>query len=223
MPTVAVSVVMYYYHPRRLARSNIEKQNFSHRVNDVCNGSPSRIRIVRRISFGITTLPRSSMRLTIPVAFISMILRIFVVRLYSLQYCKKYVEIRYVFWWLIAAPCKHIVRQRSGTVHAPHVGRDSKSVQKFAALLRKVNNFLFREAECRTASAQKPPRCSVIRQIFRCEPISKNVFAAASHLQYQRTLHIVSRLCSKVLDFGLILISEIVKAKAILLAVHYLT
>lgn len=109
------------------------------------------------------------------------------------------------------------------SIHAPHVGRDSKSVQKFAALLRKVNNFLFREAECRTASAQKPPRCSVIRQIFRCEPISKNVFAAASHLQYQRTLHIVSRLCSKVLDFGLILISEIVKAKAILLAVHYLT
>lgn len=163
------------------------------------------------------------MRLTIPVAFISMILRIFVVRLYSLQYCKKYVEIRYVFWWLIAAPCKHIVRRRSGTVHAPHVGRDSKSVQKFAALLRKLNNFLFREAKCRTASAQKPPRCSVIRQIFRCEPISKNVFAAASHLQYQRTLHIVSRLCSKVLDFGLILISEIVKAKAILLAVHYLT
>lgn len=109
------------------------------------------------------------------------------------------------------------------SIHAPHVGRDSKSVQKFAALLRKLNNFLFREAECRTASAQKPPRCSVIRQIFRCEPISKNVFAAASHLQYQRTLHIVSRLCSKVLDFGLILISEIVKAKAILLAVHYLT
>lgn len=93
------------------------------------------------------------------------------------------------------------------SIHAPHVGRDSKSVQKFAALLRKVNNFLFREAKCRTASAQKPPRCSVIRQIFRCEPISKNVFAAASHLQYQRTLHIVSRLCSKVLDFGLILIS----------------
>lgn len=110
------------------------------------------------------------------------------------------------------------------SIYAPHVGRvDSKSAQKFAALLRKVNNFLFREAECRTASAQKPPRCSVIRQIFRCEPISKNVFAAASHLQYQRTLHIVSRLCSKVLDFGLILISEIVKAKAILLAVHYLT
>lgn len=109
------------------------------------------------------------------------------------------------------------------SIHAPHVGRDSKSVQKFAALLRKLNNFLFREAECRTASAQKPPRCSVIRQIFRCEPISKNVFAAASHLQYQRTLHIVSWLCSKVLDFGLILISEIVKAKAILLAVHYLT
>ena len=36
----------------------------------VSSGSPSRIRIVRRISFGMTILPRSSIRLTIPVAFI---------------------------------------------------------------------------------------------------------------------------------------------------------
>ena len=39
-------------------------------VNEVNSGSPSRIRMVRRISFGMTTLPRSSMRRTIPVAFI---------------------------------------------------------------------------------------------------------------------------------------------------------
>ena len=39
-------------------------------VNDVSDGSPSRIRIVLRISFGMTTRPRSSIRLTIPVAFI---------------------------------------------------------------------------------------------------------------------------------------------------------
>lgn len=39
-------------------------------LNVVNNGSPSRIRIVRLISFGITTLPRSSILLTIPVAFI---------------------------------------------------------------------------------------------------------------------------------------------------------
>jgi hypothetical protein len=53
-------VTMYNYHPRLLAKSNIEKQNTSHRVNDVCNGSPSRIRRVLRISFGMTILPRSS-------------------------------------------------------------------------------------------------------------------------------------------------------------------
>ena len=70
IPTVAVSVVMYYYHPRLLAKSNIEKQYFSHRVNDVCNGSPSRIRRVLLISFGMTILPRSSTRRTMPVAFI---------------------------------------------------------------------------------------------------------------------------------------------------------
>ena len=39
-------------------------------VNAVSSGSPSRILIVLRISLGITTRPRSSMRRTIPVAFI---------------------------------------------------------------------------------------------------------------------------------------------------------
>ena len=63
-------VVMYYFHPRRLAKSSIAKQNTSHRANVICDGSPSRIRRVRRISFGMTILPRSSIRRTIPVAFI---------------------------------------------------------------------------------------------------------------------------------------------------------
>ena len=72
IPTVSPLLVapMYPYHPRRLAKSNIEKQNTSHRVNDVCNGSPSRIRRVLLISFGMTILPRSSTRRTMPVAFI---------------------------------------------------------------------------------------------------------------------------------------------------------
>ena len=70
-PVVAPFVVpMYPYHPRLLAKPNIEKQYISHRVNDVCNGSPSRIRRVLRISFGMTILPRSSTRRTMPVAFI---------------------------------------------------------------------------------------------------------------------------------------------------------
>ena len=64
-------VTMYNYHPCRLAKSNIEKQYFSHCVNDVNDGSPSRILKVLRISFGMTILPRSSTRRTMPVAFIS--------------------------------------------------------------------------------------------------------------------------------------------------------
>ena len=70
-PTAPFVVPMYPYHPRLLAKSNIEKQNTSHRVNDVCNGSPSRILRVLRISFGMTILPKSSTRRTMPVAFIS--------------------------------------------------------------------------------------------------------------------------------------------------------
>ena len=71
-PTVAPSssVTMYNPAPHLLDRSSMAKQNLSHRANVICDGSPSRIRMVRRISLGITTRPRSSMRRTIPVAFI---------------------------------------------------------------------------------------------------------------------------------------------------------
>ena len=62
-------------HPCRFARSSIPKQSFSHGANVINDGSPSRIRIVRRISFGITTRPRSSIRRTIPVAFMVFLLR----------------------------------------------------------------------------------------------------------------------------------------------------
>ena len=57
--------------PHLLDRSSMAKQNLSHRTNVIRDGSPSRIRSVRRISLGMTTRPRSSMRRTIPVAFIS--------------------------------------------------------------------------------------------------------------------------------------------------------
>lgn len=68
----ALALVLRYYvqsSPHLLDRSSMAKQNLSHGVNAVCNGSPSRIRSVRRISLGITTRPRSSILLTIPVAF----------------------------------------------------------------------------------------------------------------------------------------------------------
>ena len=57
--------------PIRLFNSYIARQNLSPSFPVVTSGSPSRIRILRRISLGITTRPRSSMRRTIPVAFIS--------------------------------------------------------------------------------------------------------------------------------------------------------
>lgn len=44
-------------------------------INVFREGSPSRIRMVRRISLGITIRPRSSIRRTIPVAFIYKFLR----------------------------------------------------------------------------------------------------------------------------------------------------
>ena len=48
----------------------IAQQNRSIGVNVVCDGSPSRMRRVRLISLGMTILPKSSTRLTMPVAFI---------------------------------------------------------------------------------------------------------------------------------------------------------
>ena len=72
----ALALVLRHYVqsiPHLFDRSSMAKQNLSHHVNAVCSGSPSRIRMVRRISLGITTRPRSSIRRTIPVAFISQI------------------------------------------------------------------------------------------------------------------------------------------------------
>ena len=56
--------------PSFLDISIIAKQNLSSGVNIVSVGAPSRMRIVLLISLGMTTLPRSSILLTIPVAFI---------------------------------------------------------------------------------------------------------------------------------------------------------
>ena len=69
------SVIRYVQLPsgfksHRFSSSSIAAQQESNRVHVVNNGSPSRIRMVRRISLGMTTLPRSSILLTIPVAFI---------------------------------------------------------------------------------------------------------------------------------------------------------
>ena len=53
-----------------LAKLCIAEENLSKTVNVFSKGPPSRMRMVLRISLGITTRPRSSMRRTIPVAFI---------------------------------------------------------------------------------------------------------------------------------------------------------
>ena len=59
----ALTLVLRHYvqsSPHLFDRSSIAKQNLSHRANVICDGSPSRIRRVRRISFGMTIRPRSS-------------------------------------------------------------------------------------------------------------------------------------------------------------------
>lgn len=59
----------YVLSPHRSPSPIIAMQNLSISVNVINDGSPSRIRMVRRISLGMTTRPKSSMRLTMPVAF----------------------------------------------------------------------------------------------------------------------------------------------------------
>ena len=64
-------ISVFHVSPMHLsAADSTLMQNAISRVNVISEGSPSRILIVRLISFGITTLPRSSILLTIPVAFI---------------------------------------------------------------------------------------------------------------------------------------------------------
>lgn len=61
---VDASVIMYHHYVPfqrlRFARSSMEEQKISHGVRVICDGSPSRIFRVRRISFGMTMRPRSS-------------------------------------------------------------------------------------------------------------------------------------------------------------------
>ena len=97
---------MYNYHPLRLAKSNMLKQYFSHCVNDVSDGSPSRIRRVLRISFGMTILPKSSTRRTMPVAFISFPL---LVVNSSGSVCR--------FWGIMREPVSKVKRQRLSRIH----------------------------------------------------------------------------------------------------------
>ena len=61
----------YYREIVLLSRFPTAQANLSFNVNDVNSGSPSRILRVLLISFGMTILPRSSTRRTMPVAFIS--------------------------------------------------------------------------------------------------------------------------------------------------------
>ena len=97
---------MYNYHPLRLAKSNMLKQYFSHCVNDVSDGSPSRIRRVLRISFGMTILPKSSTRRTMPVAFISFPL---LVVNSSGSVCR--------FWGIMREPVSKVKRQGLSRLH----------------------------------------------------------------------------------------------------------
>ena len=65
------SCSMYRFFPIiRCPKFIIPRRNKSKDVNVVCKGSPSRILKVLLISLGMTILPRSSTRLTMPVAFI---------------------------------------------------------------------------------------------------------------------------------------------------------
>ena len=60
----------FCYVPIRCSSIFVAHKYLSSTLNVFSSGSPSRMRKVRRISFGMTILPRSSTRLTIPVAFI---------------------------------------------------------------------------------------------------------------------------------------------------------
>ena len=70
MPSLSASVLGSTNIFTLSSTSTIANPNSSNSDNVISEGSLSRMRSVLLISFGITILPRSSIRLTIPVAFI---------------------------------------------------------------------------------------------------------------------------------------------------------
>ena len=83
---------MFSYEKVLLSRFPTAQANLSLAVNDVNSGSPSRIRSVLRISLGMTILPRSSTRRTIPVAFIFIPLLVVNSQWYCLQVMENYAD-----------------------------------------------------------------------------------------------------------------------------------
>ena len=80
----------------RCAKSMIPCRNTSNGVNVVCEGSPSRLGQVRRVCLGITIRPRSSIRRTIPVAFIyTFLLKLQIVLIVSVIVGEIYCRIYY--------------------------------------------------------------------------------------------------------------------------------
>ena len=76
---------MFSYEKVLFSRLPIAQANLSFTVNDVNSGSPSRMRRVLLISFGMTILPKSSTRRTMPVAFIVFPLLVQLFQWYCLQ------------------------------------------------------------------------------------------------------------------------------------------
>lgn len=83
--------------------------NFSIGVNVINSGSPSRIRIVRRISFEMTTRPKSSILRTIPVAFISW--NSFVSKLFYAIFCTKKENIPIFFAIISGEKMPHFTKK----------------------------------------------------------------------------------------------------------------
>ena len=76
---------MFFYEKVLLSRFPTAQANLSLAANVVNSGSPSRILRVLRISFGMTILPKSSTRRTMPVAFIFLPLLVVISQWYCLQ------------------------------------------------------------------------------------------------------------------------------------------
>lgn len=107
------------------------------------------------------------------------------------------------------------------SIHAPRMGGDSKNSQIMRPFLQKTYDFhKHHPAVIPDSESAVYARENYLKNLVRS--YRAFLFTWTSHLKHQDILWTIRSLCSKMLNFVLITIPQVIKSKAVLLGIHNL-
>ena len=113
------------------------------------------------------------------------------------------------------------IRILSISIHAPRMGGDSKNSQIMRPFLQKTYDFhKHHPAVIPDSESAVYARENYLKNLVRS--YRAFLFTWTSHLKHQDILWTIRSLCSKMLNFVLITIPQVIKSKAVLLGIHNL-